>query len=130
MGVNYTPLDVISEDEWEYYIKMNVHDVKTRFIWDLVLIYAQLERKARFLAELSSVLHACINLILIGGDFNIIRKTLDKNRPKTTGHWSFILNVIIEQAGLRELDLHGRKYTWGNNLPNPTLKIRHDFILC
>src|SRR3954471_15836318 len=70
LGVNYTTLDVISQEEGEYYTKMTIQDVKSKFIWDLMLVYgeAQLVRKARFLAVLSRVLQHNINPILIGGD--------------------------------------------------------------
>ena len=103
LGVNYTTLDVISHDEGDYHIKMTVQYLKTRFIWDLVVVYgdAQLERKATFLAELSRVFQSSVNPILIGGDFNIIRKASEKNKLGTPGHWSFLFNAILEQAGVR-----------------------------
>src|SRR3954465_12405333 len=76
LGVNYTTLDVITQEEGEYYIKMTVQDTKNKLIWDLVVIYgeAQLNRKARFLAEFARLLQNCVNPIMVGGDFNIIRK--------------------------------------------------------
>ena len=51
--VNYTMLDVISQGEGEQHIKMTVQDLKTRLIWDLIVVYgeAQPDRKAAFLAE-------------------------------------------------------------------------------
>lgn len=80
MGVNYTTLDIISEDGGEYYIKMTVQDIKTRFIWDLIVIYgdAQQDKKARFLSELSRVLHGCINPVLIGETLISLEKLLKK----------------------------------------------------
>ena len=110
---------------------MTVQDLKTRFIWDLVVIYgdAQPERKAKFLDELSRIFKTSVNPILIGGDFNIIRKASEKNKPGTPGHWSFLFNAILEQAGVRELEITGREFTWGNNLPIPTFE-KLDRILC
>ena len=70
---------------------------------------AQPSRKVKFLAELSRIFQNSVNPILIGGDFNIIRKASEKNIPGTLGQWSFLFNAIIEQAGVRELDMHGRK---------------------
>ena len=90
---------------------------------------AQPERKARFLAELSRIFQNSVNPILIGGDFNIIRKASEKNKPGTPGHWSFLFNAILEQAGFRELEMNGRKFTWGNNLHVPTFE-KLDKILC
>lgn len=87
---------------------MNVQDIKTRFIWDLVLVYgdAQPKGKARFLAELSSVLQGSINPILIRRDFNISWKGSEKKQG-TPGHWCFLRNAVLQQAGLREFELHG-----------------------
>ena len=90
---------------------------------------AQPERKARFLAELSRIFQNSVTPILIGGDFNIIRKASEKNKPGTPSHWSFLFNAILEQAGVRELEMNGRNFTWGNNLPVPTFE-KLDRILC
>lgn len=122
---------MISQDEGDYHIKMTVQDLKTRLIWDLVVIYgeAQPDKKAAFLAELSRISQDSVNPILIGGDFNIIRKAAEKKKPGTPGHWSFFFNAILEQAGVRELKMHGRQFTWGNNLPVPTFE-KIDRILC
>lgn len=75
LGVNYTTMYVITQEDGEYYIKMIVQDVKDKFLWDLVVVYgdAQPEGKARFFPELFGVFQNSVNTILIGGDFNIIR---------------------------------------------------------
>lgn len=89
LGVNYTTLDVISQEDGEYYIKMTVQEVKNRFIWDLIVVYgdAQPSGKAKFLAELSRIFQDSVNPILIGGDFNIIRKASEKKNlvPQVSG---------------------------------------------
>ena len=33
-----------------------------------------------------------------------------------------MFNTIIESLDLREIELSGRKFTWANNLPNPTFE--------
>src|SRR3954471_2685758 len=73
LGVNYTTLDVITQEEGEYYIKMTVQDTKSKFIWDLVVVYgeAQLKKKSRFLSEFAWMLQHSVNPIMVGGDFNI-----------------------------------------------------------
>ena len=84
--------------------------------------------KEAFLSELHSLFVGCPISTLIGGDFNIIRKTSEKNKPGTPGHWSFLFNAILEQAGVK-LEMNGRNFTWGNNLPIPTFE-KLDRILC
>ena len=102
LGVNYTTLDVISQDEGDYHVKMTVQDLKTRFIWDLVVIYgdAQPERKAKFLDELSRIFKTSVNPILIGGDFNIIRKASEKINQALLGSGAFCLMLFWSRLEL------------------------------
>lgn len=64
------------------------------------------------------------------GDFNIIRKSSEKNKPNTLGHWTFVFNAIIEHAGLRELSLNGRNFNWANNLQEPTFEMLDRVLVC
>ena len=41
-----------------------------------------------------------------------------------------MFNVIIEQAGLRELPLNGRQYTWANNQEDPTYQKLDRVLMC
>ena len=67
---------------------------------------------------------------LMGADLNIIKKSDEKNKPDGYNHQSFILNTIIEQVGLRELPLNGRKFTWANNLQDPTYEKLDRILIC
>jgi mannosylglycoprotein endo-beta-mannosidase len=78
------------------------------------------EDKEEFLAEFAQLCTKCTGAAVIGGDFNIIRKTTEKNKPCVLPRWSHIFNSIIELNGLKEIRLLGRQYTWVNNLPDPT----------
>lgn len=57
------------------------------------------------------------------GDFNIIRKECEKNKSRGCNRWSFIFNSIKENAGLREVNLSGRSFTWSNDHENPTYEL-------
>jgi hypothetical protein len=65
--------------------------------------------------------------MLIGGDFNILRKESDKNKPGGTNCWNSLFNSIIDVNSLIELDLSGRMYTWSNNREPPTFENWIDF---
>jgi hypothetical protein len=71
--------------------------------------------------------------MVIGGDFNIIRRPDEKNNDNYNDRWPFLFNAVIDALNLREIDMSGRKYTWANNLPNQTFEkldrvlIRTDF---
>jgi hypothetical protein len=66
--------------------------------------------------------------LLVGGDFNIIRKANEKNKPGGVNKWSFLFNSIIEQNGLVEFDLNNRLFTWSNNRIDPTFEKLDRFL--
>jgi hypothetical protein len=67
--------------------------------------------------------------MLVGGDFNILRKDEDKNKPRGTNKWSTLFNSIIDLHRMIELDLMNRLYTWSNNRHPPPMKSWIDSLL-
>jgi exonuclease III len=59
--------------------------------------------------------------ILIGGDFNIIRFSTEKNKGGIHKH-SGVFNSIINTYELIDLGMTGGKFTWSNKQNNPTLE--------
>ena len=105
-------------------VKFRVRSKADGFNWALVAVYgaAQPELKPEFLADLVRICGSEQLPILVGGDFNIIRRIEEKNNDNFDGRWSFMFNTIIESLDLREIELSGRKFTWANTLPNPTFE--------
>jgi hypothetical protein len=60
---------------------------------------------------------------LILGDFNLIRKIEDRNKPSGDLNDIFNFNAAISQLGIVEIALKGRKYTWSNMQPSPLDKL-------
>jgi exonuclease III len=89
---------------------------------------AQKEHKSRFLSELSAFCLRSQVPLLIGGDFNIIRKAEEKNKPGGFSKWSSLFNSIIDQHGLMEFELKNRLYTWSNNHSDPTFEKLDRFL--
>jgi hypothetical protein len=102
----------------------NIKDKKLNKHWSLVNVYgpAQDEFKDNFLAELSSTCFKAKHPLLLGGDFNILRFSSEKNKKFNDNNFSSVFNQIINSYELRELPLSGGKYTWSNNRNNPTLE--------
>jgi hypothetical protein len=80
------------------------------------------QHKERFLAELVNTCNHENLLLLIGGDFNILRRPSEKNNDRYDERWSFLFNAIIDGLHLREIKMSGRKYIWANNLAVPTFE--------
>lgn len=65
---------------------------------------------------------------LVVGDFNLIRKPEDRNRPGGNTSEMLLFNNAISSLGLVEIPLHGRKFTWTNKQHSPFLE-RLDWFL-
>jgi hypothetical protein len=90
-------LDAGNIDDGNIFVKFSLRDRKSDFKWVLVAVYeaAQPEFKESFLTEL---VQACDNEKLplcVGGDFNIIRNSSEKNNVKFEGRWPFLFNASL-----------------------------------
>jgi hypothetical protein len=130
VGFNTDVFDVRENEIGEFMIRTLIYHREKNFIWNFVNVYgaAQKENKCRFLSELSSFCSRSRAPLLVGGDFNIIRKADEKNKPGGVNKWSFLFNSIIEQNGLIEFDLSNRLFTWSNNRIDPTFEKLDRFL--
>jgi hypothetical protein len=78
--------------------------------------------KGEFLGELVQMCEDVSLTLLVGGDFNIIRRQEEKNNDNFNATWPFIFNAIIESLDLRELVLSGRQFTWANRKEVPAFE--------
>ncbi|KAJ1293746.1 hypothetical protein BS78_01G092600 [Paspalum vaginatum] len=108
--------------EGEFYIKFHLCNKVDYFKWIPMAVYgpAQDEFKSAFLTELVRACQHNPPPTLIGGDFNILRSSKEKNNDRFNCRWPFLFNVVIDSFDLRKIDLTGRQYTWENSLPKPT----------
>ena len=73
------------------------------------------------LVELVRACSSCSSVLLIvGGDFNIIRNPSEKNNSRYNNTWPMLFNAIIETLNLKEIEMSGRKFTWANYAEVPT----------
>jgi len=92
--------------------------------WPLANIYGptQDEYKDQFLCELAICVLTVCTLLLMGGDFDILRYSDDKNKKFFNNRFLELFNRIINMYELRDLALQGGKCTWSNNRADPTLE--------
>jgi hypothetical protein len=124
VGINASTLKVQDITIGDRCAKFYVTSKSDNFKWALVAVYgaAQDEHKAGFLAELVRICENESLPLIVGGDFNIIRRKEEKNNEYYNPRWPFIFNAIIESLDLRELALSGRQYTWANRRENQTFE--------
>ena len=113
VGVNSTTLHVNNVSHGDRCVKFKLRSRSDGFEWSLVSVYgaAQDDKKHEFLAELSRICQDDTQPMLVGGDFNIIRRKEDKNNDNFDPRWPFMFNAIIESLDLREIALSGRQFT-------------------
>jgi hypothetical protein len=121
VGINASTLQVNNVVQGNHCVNLNLKNKANGFEWALILVYgaAQEEHIHHFLAELAKIYEDETLPMIVGGDFNILRRKEDKNNKKINTHWPFVFNAIIENLDLRELALSGRQFTWANRRPIP-----------
>jgi exonuclease III len=67
------------------------------------------------------MLNKCKEPVLLGGDFNIIINSSEKNKGGVHRHTN-LFNSIINTFDLIDISITGGRYTWSNNQENPTLE--------
>jgi hypothetical protein len=122
LGIDLDIYDIGAIDEGNYYMKFHLYNKNDYFKWALVAVYgpAQAQHKEQFLIELVNLCSHEQLPILIGGDFNILRNSQEKNNSNYEHRWPFLFSSVIDGLNLRKLEMSGRKYTWADSLPNPT----------
>jgi hypothetical protein len=106
----------------DFCVKFHLKIKRDNFEWALVAVYgaAQDRHKPSFLAELVRICENERLPLMVGGDFNIIRRKEEKNNENFYARWPFIFNAIIESLDLREIVLSGRQFTWASRRATPT----------
>jgi hypothetical protein len=103
VGLNMETLSIQKVETGDLYVKLFVKSKLDGFEWILVGVYgaAQEALKPDFLAELVRICENESRPMLVGGDFNIIRRKEEKNNDNFNACWTFIFNVVIESLDLR-----------------------------
>jgi hypothetical protein len=122
VGINSDTLQVLKVSTGDFCVKLHIKCKRDGFEWILVPVYgaAQDMHKAEFLSELVRTCESETLPMLVGGDFNIIRKKEEKNNDNFKARWPFVFNAIIEHLNLREIALSGRQFTWASRREQPT----------
>jgi hypothetical protein len=72
---------------------------------------------------------ACTGPWMLAGDFNLIYKAEDKKSSNYNRATMGRFRRFIDDLALKEIPLHGCKFTWSNQQESPTL-VKQDRVLC
>jgi exonuclease III len=103
-GIKIERFDLENFESGDFTIIANIHDKMLNKHLSLVNVYgpAQDELKDQFLCELANMCLKCKYPMLIGGDFNILRFSEDKNKNFVQNEFSDTFNRIINLYGLTD----------------------------
>ena len=109
---------------------ITMRDTSTQ--WQITVVYGPQndDEKVMFLQELKSITAPQPHRRwLILGDFNLIYQAQDKNNTNLNRRLMGSFKATIDELGLKEISLNGRRFTWTNEQANPTMT-RIDRLLC
>jgi len=117
-------------DSNDFSISVQLTSLYDNSSWGLTAIYAPCTPQGRnlFLNWLRQLQVSQTDNQIILGDFNLIRKPEDRNKPGGDINLMFRFNEIISHLGLNEISLKGRKYTWSNMQHPAPLMEKLDWI--
>lgn len=99
--------------------------------WRLMAVYGPQSEddKLSFLDELRNIRQSHQDPRAIAGDFNMIYQACDKSSTNLDYRWMRRFRRCLDDLSLKEVDLHGRRFTWSNERANPTM-VRLDRFFC
>ena len=99
--------------------------------WWLTCVYGPQDDadKIAFLSELREVRRVRAGPWVLCGDFNMIYRDEDKNNGNLHRRMMGRFRNFLNDCALKEIYLHGRRYTWSNERESPTL-VRLDRVFC
>jgi endonuclease/exonuclease/phosphatase family metal-dependent hydrolase len=86
-------------------------------------------KKIMFLDELRIIKATCPGPWMVAGDFNLIYRASDKNNSNINRAMLGCFRRLIDDLALKEIPLHGRKFTWSNQQYEPVL-VKLDHVFC
>jgi hypothetical protein len=113
LGINLELFSVQNVVLGDFYVKIHLKNKGDNFEWGILAVYgaAQNEEKNLFSQELVQACNAIDRPLMVGGDFNIVRNSREKNNVRYEDRWPFLFNAVINSLDLREIELSGRQFT-------------------
>ena len=107
-----------------FFVEAQVRHRSSNLRWSFLTVYgpANHELSEIFLMELEQrCCQITFPLVVVGGDFNLIRKETDKSSGQGNKLLMNMFNSFIERCQLREIKRVGSRYTWTNKQDNQVL---------
>jgi hypothetical protein len=117
-------------DVRKYLVTATIQRRMDNSTWSLMAVYGPHgdTKKREFLQELRAVKTTTNNKWLVLGDFNLIYRACDKSNGRVNRGLMRSFRTVLNELELRELHLHGKRFTWTSGTVDATqTKIDHFF---
>jgi hypothetical protein len=131
ISVSKDHFQLLSSGHSKYSLSVRIQALQDTSEWTLSSVYGPQQESDNiiFWEEVRSLRKAIQGERLLCGDFNLIYKTEDKCNNKLNRRLMGRFKAVLDDLGLRELPLHGSKFTWTSGQNDATMT-RIDRVLC
>jgi endonuclease/exonuclease/phosphatase (EEP) superfamily protein YafD len=125
MGFRDCFCDVGIIDRGRFFISVAIFCRAANLLLEIMWIYgpADHSHSHTFLAEITNKINNMETPMLMGGDFNLIRRGRDKNNDNINWARVYMFNEAIGEWALREIPRTGARYIWSNRQLNPVRSV-------
>ncbi|KAL4179146.1 hypothetical protein AMTRI_Chr13g85860 [Amborella trichopoda] len=115
----------------EFSITLLLSNISDGVPWKLSAIYGpdSLTIRHRLWSELDYIASLPHAIWCVGGDFNIVRWSYDRNSSSLVSREMRNFSDLIGRNELIDIPLQGCQYTWSNHSTNPTLSKLDRFLI-
>jgi hypothetical protein len=131
IGVDKEVATVLCEEQGAFFHSVNLSMIEDDFTWMLVNVYipAHDDRKLDFLEEIQNKIMATEIPIMLGGDFNLVRRIEEKSSRNINVPLMDAFNEMIDNTALREVQRSGSRYTWTNKQIPPIMCVLYRVLI-
>jgi endonuclease/exonuclease/phosphatase family metal-dependent hydrolase len=120
LGLRDSTFEVGATDQGVFFLSATILHKSTRMIFDFIGVYGLVDhaRSRAFLEELESKVSSTQYLVVVAGDFNLIRGSADKSNRNFDWTQVRLFNDSIARMDLGEIRRTGAHFTWSNKQAN------------
>lgn len=123
IGLEDEVVEVSDYQENQHFQSVVLTQKEDNFKWQLFNVYGPVQDnlKQDFLSQLEVAIVESEYPVLVGGDFNLIRRVEEKSTGNVNGYWMDAFNEFVANTAIREIHRSGGQYTWSNKQLNPIM---------
>jgi hypothetical protein len=120
MGFRDSRFEIGNIDMGQYFLSVTALWRATNLKLEIMGIYGPADHSLsrEFLDEITLKINRTVDLIIMGGDFNLIRSEEDKNNHRINWARLNMFNEAISDWAVREIPRTGARFTWTNKQLN------------